>query len=180
MIAASLAVHVSVVTMKLAVLAVLAVTTLGCFHSRVEPTGASRAPVPVAMDPVTALGTWRSSWGALILEQSQPGTIVGRWSYMREGQLHAGNLEGTFDGNVLRFAWKASNPTTAFGGDGWIAFDSRDSTFRGEWWMPPFEHSIRRGNGGGWYFRGQRLKGLVSGGRWPAAASSPTGSVPDR
>ena len=162
MIAASVAAHVSVVTMKLAA---LVVTTFACVHQQGEPPGSTRMPAPVTMEQTAALGTWRSSWGALVLEPSPDGKIVGRWSYTRAGEQHAGNLEGTFDGNVLRFAWRASSPTTgpALGGDGWIAFDPREARFRGEWWTPPFKRMTPAGDGRSWYREGHRLAGFVTG-----------------
>jgi hypothetical protein len=115
------------------------------------------------MEPATALGTWRSSWGELVLEQRPQGTIAGRWSYTRAGQQHTGALEGRLDGNVLRFAWSSSTPTTALGGEGWIVFDPREPRFRGEWWTPPFKRTTPAGDGRTWYRGGRRLTGLVTG-----------------
>ena len=75
---------------------ILPLLLVGGFASVAHAQVADTSTVAVAAVDVS--GTYSSTWGAMTLQQS--GThVTGTYAY------HDGRIDGTLDGNTLRFAW---------------------------------------------------------------------------
>ena len=114
--------------------------------------GESSPPTPVAMEPTSALGVWRSTFGAVKIEADnskggvQTGAVQGVWVYQRQGQEVIGYFAGTLNGNVLQFRWQepANPPLT---GQGYVVFDVAGRQYSGKWWS---DQRDRVGDWNGW------------------------------
>ena len=106
-------------------------------------------PPAQQMEPSSALGLWRSNFGAVKIEADtskgglQYGAVQGVWVYQRQGQEVVGYFAGQLRGNVLQFRWQEPNnpPLT---GEGYLVFDPQGRQYSGRWW------SDRRDRGGDW------------------------------
>jgi hypothetical protein len=106
-------------------------------------------PPAQQMEPSTALGLWRSNFGAVKIEADNSkgglpyGAVQGVWVYQRQGQEVVGYFAGQLRGNVLQFRWQEPNnpPLT---GEGYLVFDPQGRQYSGRWW------SDRRDRGGDW------------------------------
>lgn len=108
-------------------------------------------PSPQAMDPSLALGLWKSSFGAVKLEQDAragEGYVHGVWVYDRAGQEVVGYFGGALRGNVLEFAWQEPGDGGApLAGNGYLVFDPYGQRFNGRWWTTARD---RMGEWTGW------------------------------
>jgi len=95
-------------------------------------------PPPQAMDPALALGLWKSSFGAVKLEQDGrggPEVVHGVWVYDRNGTEVIGYFGGALRGNVLDFTWQEPGVDgTTLAGAGYLVFDPYGQRFTGRWW----------------------------------------------
>ena len=106
-------------------------------------------PPAQQMEPTSALGLWRSNFGAVKIEADNSkgglsyGAVQGVWVYQRQGQEVVGYFAGQLRGNVLQFRWQEPNnpPLT---GEGYLVFDPQGRQYSGRWW------SDRRDRGGDW------------------------------
>ncbi|HVK73473.1 MAG TPA: hypothetical protein VM734_09125 [Kofleriaceae bacterium] len=98
----------------------------------------AQPPQAQAMDPRVSYGLWKTTFGAVKIEEESPGRIHGVWTYDRQGQQVVGYFAGALDGNVLRLTWRepaqpdASSPQLT--GEGWLVFDPGGGRFTGRWW----------------------------------------------
>ena len=113
-------------------------------------------PQPTQMDPMAALGLWKSTFGAVKIEPDnqnggiQQGNVQGVWSYDRQGKQVLGVFYGSLRGNVLQFHWQEPPPApnaAPIGGDGYIVFDPSGRQYSGRWWS---DHHDRAGDWNGW------------------------------
>ena len=107
-------------------------------------------PPPQAMDPALSLGLWKSSFGAVKIENNDQvqGGIHGVWVYDREGQEVIGYFAGTLRGNVLDFTWQEPGDGGApLVGAGYLVFDTAGARFAGRWWT---QQQDRVGEWTGW------------------------------
>jgi hypothetical protein len=111
------------------------------------------APPPQAMEITRALGLWKSSFGAVKVQEDLSngaapggGAVHGVWVYQRQGQDVIGYFGGNLRGNVLEFAWQepAQPPLV---GQGYIVFDPSGQRFAGRWWTT---NRDRTGEWSGW------------------------------
>lgn len=113
--------------------------------------GSSGAPQPSAMDPVQAMGLWKSSFGAVKIEtdvQGAMGAVHGVWIYDRNGQEVIGYFTGPLNGNVLEFSWQEpAADGTSLTGAGYLVFDPYGQRFSGKWWTNARD---RQGEWTGW------------------------------
>ena len=112
----------------------------------------AQPPASQAMDPRTAHGLWKSTFGAVKIEEDAPGHIHGVWMYDRQGQQVVGYFGGQLDGNVLRLSWREPGQAAAMGtpvleGEGWLVFDPAGARFTGRWWTNARD---RQGDWSGW------------------------------
>lgn len=112
----------------------------------------NQAPPPQQMEPTSALGLWRSTFGAVKIEADnskgglQSGAVQGVWVYQRQGQEVVGYFAGNLRGNVLQFRWQEPNdpPLT---GEGYLVFDPQGRQYSGRWWS---DRRDRVGDWNGW------------------------------
>jgi hypothetical protein len=108
-------------------------------------------PPPQNMDPATALGLWKSSFGPVKIESDSragQGAIHGVWVYDRQGAEVIGYFGGTLNGNVLQFSWQEPGPDGApLLGGGYLVFDPYGQRFSGRWWT---QSRDRTGEWTGW------------------------------
>jgi hypothetical protein len=125
--------------------AVAAVASAGSNSSRPAATYDAKPPPPKPMDPSAALGLWKSSFGAVKLEQdgATPERVHGVWAYDRNGEEIIGYFTGGLRGNVLEFRWQ--EPGLA--GAGYLVFDTAGQQFTGRWWT---QNRDRTGEWTGW------------------------------
>lgn len=109
----------------------------------------AQPPAAQAMDPRTSHGLWKSTFGAVKIEEDAPGHVHGAWTYDRQGQQVVGYFGGPLDGNVLRLSWREPSPTGGppLEGEGWLVFDPAGSRFNGRWWTNARD---RQGDWSGW------------------------------
>lgn len=131
---------------RLTVAALAALTLLASSRSQStpsqpqQPPGAwNAAPPPsTAMAPSAAAGLWRTTFGAVKIEEDGPSGVHGAWLYEREGREIVGYFGGALDGNVLRFTWRepaqAQPGEPQLGGEGWLVFEANAGKFSGRWW----------------------------------------------
>jgi hypothetical protein len=106
-----------------------------------------------AMEPARALGLWRSSFGAVKIEEDlsrgQPGSgaIMGVWVYDRAGEEVIGYFAGNLRGNVLDFTWQEPAVPAPLQGAGYLLFDAGGTRFSGRWWTGSRD---RTGDWTGW------------------------------
>lgn len=118
-----------------------------------QPAGAWNAAPPAAqaMDPRASLGLWKTTFGAVKIEEDGQGAVHGVWVYDRSGQQVVGYFGGRLDGNVLRLTWREPAQAVAgevqLGGEGWLVFDPAGSRFSGRWWTGSRD---RQGDWSGW------------------------------
>jgi len=121
-----------------------------------QPAGAWNAQPPQSqpMDPRTAGGLWKSTFGAVKIEPSDPGVptqVHGAWTYDKQGAQVVGYFGGTLDGNVLRLTWREpAQPIPGaplLEGEGWLVFDPGGARFTGRWWTASRD---RQGDWSGW------------------------------
>jgi hypothetical protein len=104
------------------------------------------------MEPVRALGLWRSTFGAVKIEPDvsrgglEAGSLHGIWVYQRQGQEVVGYFAGNLRGNVLQFRWKESDDP-ALAGEGFLVFDAQGRQYSGRWWS---DRRDRVGDWSGW------------------------------
>lgn len=136
--------------------AALALAASASSRSSAPPQPAAGAwnaqpPASQAMDPRTAHGLWKSTFGAVKIEEEAPGRVHGVWSYDREGQQVIGYFAGNLDGNVLRLTWREPAQPVPGGavlqGEGWLVFDPSGARFTGRWWTG---NRDRQGDWSGW------------------------------
>jgi hypothetical protein len=114
--------------------------------------GYSNPPPPVAMAPTQALGLWKSSFGAVKIEddlqRGAPGSgnLQGVWVSQRNGQEVIGYFAGTMRGNVFEFQWQEPGQPMLIG-QGYLAFNPSGQSFSGRWWS---ERRDRVGDWTGW------------------------------
>lgn len=132
-------------------------------------------PPAQQMDPGTALGLWRSTFGAVKIEADSSkgglgaGALQGVWVYQRQGQEVIGYFAGQLRGNVLQFRWQEPNnpPLT---GEGYLVFDVQGRQYTGRWW------SDRRDRVGDW--NGWRQGAPNPGAAQSGAPADPNGGPP--
>jgi hypothetical protein len=95
-------------------------------------------PPPQAMDPALALGLWKSSFGAVKIENDDrggPNSVHGVWVYDRQGTEVIGYFGGSLRGNVLDFTWEEpAADGSPLAGAGYLVFDPYGQRFTGRWW----------------------------------------------
>jgi hypothetical protein len=132
------------------------------------------APASQPMDPALALGLWKTSFGPVKIEADEtggPSSLVGVWTYDKNGQQVVGYFQGALEGNVLRFSWHEPAQPADLVGDGYLVFDVQGRTFAGRWW------TRARDNGGEW--NGWRAPGAGEPGA-PALDGGPAPAEPER
>ncbi len=118
-----------------------------------QPAGAwnSQPPQSQQMDPRVSHGLWKSTFGAVKIEEESPARVHGAWTYDRQGQQVVGYVAGSLDGNVLRLTWRepaAPVPgAPVLEGEGWLVFDPTGARFTGRWWTNSRD---RQGDWSGW------------------------------
>jgi hypothetical protein len=101
---------------------------------------AYQAPQPQQMDEPRALGLWKSSFGAVKIEEDLKtgtpggGVLQGVWMYQRNGADVIGYFTGKLAGNVLQFSWSEPSTGAPLEGTGYIVFDQAGQRFAGRWW----------------------------------------------
>ena len=112
----------------------------------------SSPPAAQQMEPMRAMGLWRSTFGAVKIEPDdrngglQSGNVQGAWMYQRQGQDVVGLFWGNMQGNVLKFHWQEpSNPPLT--GEGYLVFDPAGRQYSGRWWS---DRHDRVGEWNGW------------------------------
>ena len=115
-----------------------------------QPVG--QAPPPQQMDVSRALGLWKSSFGAVKIEEDATkgagaGFLHGVWVYQRAGQDVIGYFGGNLRGNVLNFSWKEPSTPAPLVGEGYLVFDPNGGRFSGKWWTA---NRDRTGEWNGW------------------------------
>ena len=115
--------------------------------------GSDSSPPPAQdMEPVRALGLWRSTFGAVKIEPDaskgglEAGNVHGIWVYQRQGQEIIGYFAGNLRGNVLQFRWEEPNDP-ALTGEGFLVFDVQGRQYSGRWWS---DKRDRVGDWSGW------------------------------
>ena len=74
-------------------------------HAQVAAPVAPVAPAaPIVQQPVDVSGTYASTWGAMTLRQDGA-HVTGTYAY------HGGRIDGTLDGDTLRFTWTEDDGT---------------------------------------------------------------------
>ena len=76
---------------------------------------------PTVVASVDATGTYSSTWGAMTMQQ-QGTHVTGSYAY------HAGTIDGTLDGNTLRFSWHEDDGS----GQG-VLVRASDGSWVGSW-----------------------------------------------
>ena len=105
------------------------------------------------MQEPLALGLWKSSFGAVKIEEDlragQPGggQLQGVWMYQRNGADVIGYFSGKLQGNVLQFTWDEPAQPATLEGQGYIVFDQQGQRFAGRWWTTTHD---RVGEWNGW------------------------------
>ena len=105
------------------------------------------------MDEPRALGLWKSSFGAVKIEEDLKngtpggGTLQGVWMYQRNGADVIGYFTGKLAGNVLSFTWNEPSTGAPLEGSGYIVFDQAGQRFAGRWWTTSKD---RVGEWSGW------------------------------
>jgi hypothetical protein len=97
----------------------------------------TRPPPPVPMDASSALGLWRSSWGAVKIEpdaQRGAGFVHGVFVYTQDGREVVGYFGGRLEGNVLDLTWEEPAQSGPLQGAGYLVFDPAGQRFAGRWW----------------------------------------------
>lgn len=113
--------------------------------------GASNPPPPMAMEPARSLGLWKSSFGAVKIEEDPrapagQGYLQGIWVYQKNGQDVIGSFAGQLRGNVFQFQWtEPGQPILT--GSGYLSFNPSGQSFSGRWWT---EKRDRVGDWSGW------------------------------
>lgn len=97
------------------------------------------APPPTqTMATSDAAGLWKTTFGAVKLEDDGAGGLHGAWVYQSGGKDVVGYFGGTLDGNVLRLTWRepaqAQPGESQLAGEGWLVFDAAGGRFSGRWW----------------------------------------------
>jgi len=142
--------------LTLAALATLALAASASSRSTSQPppsVGAWNAAPPAAqpMDARSSQGLWKTTFGAVKIEEDAPGSVHGVWVYDRSGQQVVGYFGGQLDGNVLRLTWREPAQPVAgevqLSGEGWLVFDPAGSRFSGRWWTASRD---RQGDWSGW------------------------------
>ncbi len=141
-------------------LAALATTVLVASASSKKneppPTTAAGAwnaapPPSQALPPGAATGLWKTTFGAVKVEDDGAGRVHGVWMYQRDGRDVLGYFGGTLDGNVLRLTWRepaqAQPGEVQLLGEGWLVFDPANARFSGRWWT---SNRDRQGDWTGW------------------------------
>ena len=110
------------------------------------------APPPSsALPPGAASGLWKTTFGAVKVEDDGPGRVHGVWMYQRDGKDVVGYFGGALDGNVLRLTWRepaqAQPGEAQLVGEGWLVFDAGGARFSGRWWT---SNRDRQGDWTGW------------------------------
>ena len=155
--------------LALAALAAVALAASASSRSSSPPpaVGAWNAAPPSAqaMDSRASQGLWKTTFGAVKIEEDAAGSVHGVWIYDRGGQQVVGYFGGKLDGNVLRLTWREPAQAIAgevqLTGEGWLVFDPAGSRFSGRWWTGSRD---RQGDWRGW-------RGAPA----PAAAPAPAG-----
>jgi hypothetical protein len=118
-----------------------------------EPPPYNTAPQGQSMEPTRALGLWKSSFGAVKIEDdlskgaAGSGYVHGIWVYQRGGQDVVGYFGGSLSGNVLQFAWQEPSAGAPLVGEGYLVFDPSGQRFNGRWWTTSRD---RTGEWSGW------------------------------
>ena len=112
----------------------------------------AQPPAAQAMDPRSSHGLWKSTFGAVKIEEDAPCHVHGVWTYDRQGTQVIGYFAGPLDGNVLRLTWREPAQAAAAGavpleGEGWLVFDPAGARFNGRWWTNARD---RQGDWSGW------------------------------
>jgi hypothetical protein len=91
---------------------------------------------PAAVAAIDATGTYSSTWGAMTMQQ-QGTHVTGSYAY------HAGTIDGTLDGNTLRFTWHEDDGSgegilVRASGGSWIgSWGTTDDHSGGAWQLAP-------------------------------------------
>ena len=136
--------------------AALAASASSSSNKQPEPQY-GQSPPPQQMDLTRALGLWKSSFGAVKIEEDiskgqGAGYVHGVWVYQRAGQDVIGYFGGNLRGNVLNFAWQEPANPAPLQGQGYIVFDPNGARFSGKWWTTSRD---RTGEWSGWRQEGQ-------------------------
>jgi hypothetical protein len=120
-------------------------------YGQAQP-GAGAAPPAQHMQPGRALGTWRSTFGAVKIEGDssrggiERGAVQGVWLYTRQGAEVVGYFSGTLKGNVMQFKWQEPGSPPLVG-EGYLVFDPQGRQYSGRWWS---DRRDRIGDWNGW------------------------------
>jgi hypothetical protein len=126
------------------------------YASPYAQSSANQAPQGQQMEEPRALGLWKSSFGAVKIEEDlkagEPGSgaLHGVWMYARNQQDVIGYFSGQLKGNVLQFTWQeppAQVSGAALEGQGYLVFDQSGQRFAGRWWTTSRD---RVGEWNGW------------------------------
>lgn len=124
-----------------------AISSLGACVENAQPqpyatATAYQAPASQTMQEPRSLGLWKSSFGAVKIEEDLKtgtpggGVLHGVWMYQRNGADVIGYFTGQLKGNVLQFTWQepAAAPAAPLEGSGYVVFDQAGQRFAGRWW----------------------------------------------
>jgi hypothetical protein len=147
-----------VIAVSAACLAAVGSATSTSNNTQASIQNENSPPPAQAMEPMRALGLWRSTFGAVKIEADdakgglQSGSVQGVWVYQRAGQEVVGYFHGSLRGNVLQFQWQEPNnpPLT---GEGFLVFEATGRQYTGRWWS---DHRDRVGDWNGWRQGGQQ------------------------
>jgi len=103
------------------------------------PAGDSGPPPARPMDPVMAVGVYKTNFGPVKIELDEYGSglsngVHGVWVYDREGLEVLGYFYGDMDGNILRFSWEERPSPAPLTGQGYLVFEQDGRSFYGKWW----------------------------------------------
>ncbi len=136
--------------LALAAAAAASASSTGSRPGTTAPTPAP--PPPQGMNITSALGLWKSSFGAVKIEEDDrrgpnSGYVQGVWMYQRSGADVVGYFAGMLNGNVLQFTWQEPNVPAPLVGQGYLVFDPGGARFAGRWWTNSRD---RAGEWNGW------------------------------
>lgn len=131
--------------------AVASIASAGKSNKRNVGSGqVATPPPPMAMSPDTALGLWKSSFGAVKIERDDAAggsAVMGVWVYQRGPEEVVGFFKGALNGNVLEFSWQEPGVPSPLMGSGYLVFDPGGLRFNGKWWTSSRD---RQGDWSGW------------------------------
>jgi hypothetical protein len=174
-------VYITVARLALVGAVLLAAAASATQNQGTPVAGNTTAPPPTQqMAPSATLGLWKSSFGAVKIEddlsRGQPGSgaLMGVWVYDRGGQEVIGYFAGTLNGNVLDFTWQEPADPAPLQGAGYLVFEPDGSRYSGRWWTNARDRS---GEWTGWRAEAQAAPPPVDDG-YGGATYGDTGGEP--